>query len=205
MSSYESSEFAEYRRFDAEHKLCITVSVDDFASETLQDAVNDFGFEFLTTNEELACTLGADQTPAAEIRRREIDAYMCGHRLFFLKMGQHGAYSFDITLARPRRDWDSGCVGVLIVTRKTWESHFPQMCFARTVVLRMVRHLFVELTESVLNGTVYRADVLFQNDCFDSCGNFMSCEEALATMQRQYPAVRYRQDQFEATGYRLIN
>ena len=199
------SYFSDFTRYSSDRAKKITISYDDMACETVPLLVENFGFEFLTTSESLARVLGFGTTPDQVIRQKELSAHRNGDRVFYLKLGEHSGWAFDITKEHSRREYDSGCVGVVIVSKEAWECAFKRSTFARTHVLRTIRNIFVDLVEGVLNGTVYRADVWDGDDIIDGIGDCLSCEEALEAMQNVFPDVLYRDDQFIAhTTYELV-
>ena len=201
-----TSYFNEYRRFNEDHSLSITVSYDELAVDDLQGDVQYFGFDFLTTNAVLAKTLGVEQVSQTAITHQQLEALATGDHVFFLRMGEHSGYYFDITLSRPQRDWDSGCVGLLIVRHQKWFASMPRSTFAKSFVFKKVRELFAERISNTLNGWIYRADVMEDGEYVDGCCGCLTCEDALEQMQRAFPQILYKEDDFTvASSYSLIS
>ena len=73
-----------------------------------------------------------------------LEAIRVGDHVFYIEYGDHSAKWFRIRQNRPKRDWDSGCAGVIIANRDGWHRTFPQETFAKTHVFKRFSSLFDE-------------------------------------------------------------
>lgn len=190
-------------RFNADHSAKIVVERSLSGDYTPQRDREYFGFEVLTTFDELADVFGVETASCEAVSRRIITALDEGARLFYLEMGLHSSYSFRLCREQPKRDWDSGCVGILVQPRDAWLNAMPGKTFATEYVFRTLRKEVAERIESIFNGEIFAAFMIDEGEslCMDG---FLSPEEALRAMQAEYPEIRYCEEDFDVeTTYRL--
>ncbi len=190
-------------RWNASHDKSIQVfNQEDFDSECLCD-LDSFSAEVFTTNRLVASVFSAEEYPDTyeehEIVLKEIEARKRGDRVFYLHFGEHSCFSFRITMSRPKRSWDCGCVGILVVHR----DHWPLKYWVNSFVYRKIDEAFSERVSATLNGWFYEA-VITTDDGKSCYGGYLSEEEALTDAQRDFPDIQFKESDFVVeTSYRL--
>mgnify|MGYP004686343501 FL=1 len=201
--------FDDYTRFNADHTRSITVGYDEHAEydDTITNDIAYMGLEVLTGNEQLAHVMGVEPvTDESIVRARHRAALKNGDHVFFLKFGEHSAYAFCVTETYPARDWDSACAGILIAPKQAWQKAFPRSSYVKPAVFKEICDSFNERVTAMLNGWIYRYWVEDNGTVIDSCGGFLSQEEALQYASEEYPDITYEEDAFlVTTTYRLID
>lgn len=195
---------SEYTRFDATHTCSISVHYQDFDDEVVAQDVAWLGLRVFTSNTHLAHVLGVEIREIESLKKAYFEAIDAGDHVFFMEMGEHGAYSFRLCLERPRRNWDSGWVGIIIVPKDCWHRAYPRKTYAKRYVYQKIQKIFVANVEARLNGWLYEAVVSCEEGGTAFTG-FLSPDEALSCALAEYPEIRYTEDQFEeVTAYKLI-
>ena len=195
---------SEYTRFDATHTRSISVHYQDFEDEVVAEDVAWLGLRVFTSNTQLAHVLGVEIREIESLKKAYFEAIDAGDHIFFMEMGEHGAYSFRLCLERPRRNWDSGWVGIIIVPKDCWHRAYPRKTYAKRYVYQKIQKIFEANVEARLNGWLYEA-VFQSKDESIAYSGFLSPEEALSCAQSEYPEIRYMEDDFEeVTAYKLI-
>ena len=192
--------FEEYTRWNAEHTASIRVRYqEDDMTGVASDAADYYGVTVYTTVPDVAMCFSKDGEAYDKhaINKALAEAIARGDYVFYLWFGNHSAYSFGISEACPPSDWDSGCCGILVVDKDKW----PFQPKGTDSVFKMIKDIFEDRVEAVMNGWVYEAVV----DSEDGCIAFPDClspEEAVRTAQEEYPEIKYEDSDFE-TKYTL--
>lgn len=193
--------FEEYTRWNAEHTASITVRYQDNSiEEVTRDAAEYYGVTVYTTVWSVANAFSAKAEVCDKhaINKARAEASKRGDYVFYLWFGNHSAYSFGISEAMPPSDWDSGCCGILVCDKDKW----PFQPKETDSVFKMVKDIFEDRVEAVMNGWVYEAIVDSEEDGCIGFTDFLSPEEALRTAQEEYPEIKYEDSDFE-TKYTL--
>ena len=193
--------FEEYTRWNAEHTASITVRYqDDFIEEVTRDAAEYYGVTVYTFVWSVANAFSAKAEVCDKhaINKARVEAIARGDYVFYLRFGNHSMYTFEISEDMPPSDWDSGCCGILVCDKDKW----PFQPKGTESVFKMVKDVFEDRVESVMNGWIFMAVVDSEED---GCIGFTDClspEEAVRTAQEQYPEIKYEESDFE-TKYTL--
>lgn len=193
--------FEKYTRWNKDHSASITVRYqDDDVTEVTRDAADYYGVKVYTTVPDVAMCFSKDGETYDKyaINKALAEASKRGDYVFYLWFGNHSMYAFGISEACPPSDWDSGCCGILVCDKDKW----PFQPKGTDSVFKMVKDVFEDRVEAVLNGWVYEAIVDSEED---GCIGFTDClspEEALRTAQEEYPEIKYEESDFE-TKYTL--
>ena len=188
--------FEAYTRWNAEHTASITVRYqDDFIEEVTRDDAEYYGVTVYTTVWSVANAFSAKAEVCDKyaINKARAEAIKRGDYVFYLWFGNHSAYAFGISEDMPPSDWDSGCCGVLVCDKDKW----PFQPKGADSVFKMVKDIFEDRVEAILNGWVYEAIVDSEED---GCIGFTDClspEEALRTAQEEYPEIKYEESDFD--------
>lgn len=145
------------------------------------------GLKVFTPNPYLGGIFGVNLEDDYEVvQKAMLEAIRVGDHVFYIEYGDHSAKWFRIRQNRPKRDWDSGCAGVIIANHDGWHRTFPQETFAKTHVFKRFSSLFDEYVTAILNGWLWEAEVLDEEEeAF--YGPFLSQEEAMEAMAKEYP------------------
>ena len=193
--------FEKYTRWNAEHTASIRVRYqDDLIEEVTRDAAEYYGVTVYTTVWSVANAFSAKAEVCDKhaINKALAEASKRGDYVFYLWFGNHSAYSFGISEACPPSDWDSGCCGILVCDKDKW----PFQPKGTDSVFKMVKDIFEDRVEAVMNGWIYMAVVDSEEDGGIGFTDFLSPEEALRTAQEEYPEIKYEESDFE-TKYTL--
>lgn len=193
-------------RYDDKHAMWIEVhpQQDDTASYVRND-LDYFGFKIHTACDPLADLLGLEKESQEEIARAQLRSIAAGDRYYFIEFGDHSCYFVRLSEERPKWDWDSGCVGILVWPRSAWKESFPRRpCVGGC--LRPVLDEYVEYLNASLNGWLWEYQVFDADGGFEVCGgDYLSDEAALRGAQDEFPEIKYEEDDFDcSTSYRLI-
>ena len=190
----------EFVRWDAEHHKSIEVFYqEDELDEIIRLDAEYFGIDVFSSVEDVAKMFSATGRvwTQHQIDKIEVESRRKGDRVFYLEYGEHSGYGFRLYRHECRHHIFGRCAGILVARRCTW----PETSFIESYVFKRLDEAFSERGCAVLNGWVFEAVVKTEegNCCYR---DHLSEEEALADAQRDYPDIKYSNDQF-VTSYRL--
>lgn len=188
--------FEEYTRWNAEHTASIRVRYqDDFIEEITRDDAEYYGVTVYTTIWSVANAFSAKAEVCDKhaINKARTEAMKRGDYVFYLWFGNHSAYAFGISEDMPPSDWDSGCCGILVCDKDKW----PFQSKGTDSVFKMVKDVFADRVEAVLNGWVYEAIVDSEEEGVMGFTDCLSPIEAVRTAQAQYPEIKYGESDFD--------
>ena len=164
------------------------------------DAADYYGVTVYTTVPDVAMCFSKDGEAYDKhaINKALAEAIARGDYVFYLWFGNHSAYSFGISEACPPSDWDSGCCGILVCDKDKW----PFQPKGTDSVFKMVKDVFEDRVEAVMNGWIYMAVVDSEEDGCIAFPDCLSPEEALRRAQEECPESRCEESDFE-TKYTL--
>lgn len=187
--------FEEYTRWNKDHSASIIVRYQDaFAEDVTRNAADYYGVTVYTTVRGVANVFSAKAEVCDKhaINKARAEAIERGDYVFYLWYGEHGACAFGITEDIPPSDWDSGCCGILVVDRDNW----PFQPKGKESVFKMIKDIFEDRVEAILNGWVYEAVVDSDDGGCTFC-DYLTPDDALDAAQEEYPEIKYEESDFD--------
>lgn len=196
MSEY----FEDLTRWDATHTKSIKIDYQqEFFDSPIKDDAKYFGLTILTGHERVADVFGAElEKDSSVIDRAVLDAIATGDHVFYIEYGRHSSEWVHILDGLPKRTWDAGCAGVILVHKDAWHDAMPRHTFVRKYVARVLEEAFSERVTAYLNGWVYEATIKDEDDCVYLDG-YLSPKDALKDAMSLYPEICYKPADFDVT------
>lgn len=194
------SELDQYTRWDKTHTKSIKVFYQQEPSEYLREDRKALGVDVITCNPMVAEMFGVvvDDKEDSILKLSILDALQRGDHVFYIEFGEHSAYWCHLHDSIPKRSWDSGFCGVVIVRRDAWFKAMPRSTFARSYVSKVLHLSWDEQMTAYLNGWFYEANIQDPDNDLDYwMGDFLSPEEAIKVAQMDHPEVVYSITDFE--------
>lgn len=184
--------------WDAEHKRRLTIQpADDMPYFWVIEDAKQFGVECFTKHEGVAECFGTKTVNSQTIREEQEAAIDRGDFFFPMELGDHSAYAFRVCGEFPASSWDSGCCGILTVSRERWSQAAPDVPFERARVLETMRKLFNKTVEHLLNSSFWEI-VIRDEDGSDTVeGLFFYEDEALEEAKKAFPEFKYEECDFD--------
>ena len=185
-------DLTSYTRWDSAHKQSIRIEYQDIPNEDewIIESRKYFGLNVFSLHSGVADIFGVPTVKSEDVDEAVRQAKENGDLVLFMVLGDHSAYRFRIQDSLPEWDWDSGCCGVITLSREMWSQIEPGKPFSPELVAKFFSDEFDELVTAELNGWFYMAVINGPepDDC-DIRTGYLSPEEALRDVMSDYPAI----------------
>lgn len=196
------NEYFFKRHYSADHQETLSF-IHTSDNEYCLDFCESIGGQLVIGNPRLADLMGVEPISRAEAKKALLDASDAGNHVFGINAGDHSGYWFHFVDGLPTPDyWDGfGGLNFLIIDRERFLMAFPRESYCRKNVHRKLTNL-EDYFQSSINGWLVQVSYQGSEDSF-IFGTFASEEEAVSEAAKEFPHIKYCEDDFEVIGYRL--